>query len=132
MDAKKECWSRDGENFSCLSLSDLLDTYDELKPGDIVYVAEAVPPAIGRLCDAEDVIDMIHDRAYDIGGDYAEDCANVGTDAKAELNALLTAWIQKHCTLNFWEVKNERTYEITADDLCLPELDEQKGQSNGS
>jgi hypothetical protein len=132
VDEKKECWSRDEENFNYLSLNDLLDTYDELKPGDVVFVGDAKIPKVGRLCDADDVCDMIADRAYDIGGDYAEDCADVSPDGKAELNALLDAWIKKHCNLNFWEVVNVRQYEITADDLCLPELDEQKGQSNGN
>lgn len=127
MDAKKECWSWDEENFNYLSLQDLLDTRDELKPGDVVFVGEAKPPKLARLCDAEDVIDTIHDRAYDIAGDYAEDCAAVSDDAKAELNALLEGWIKRHCNLNFWEVVNIRQYVITADDLCLPALDERQG-----
>ena len=131
MDTKKECWSRDEENFNYLSLADLLDTYDELKSGDVVFVGDAKPPKLGRLCDAEDVCDLIADRGYDIGGDYAEDCADVSPDAKAELNALLEGWIKKHCNLNFWEVVNVRQYVITADDLCLPELGEPQEATNG-
>lgn len=115
--SKKECWSRDEENFNYSNLGELLETYDELKPGDVVFVGDAKQPKVGRLCDAEDVCDMIADRAYDIGGDYAEDCADVGLDAKAELNALLEGWIKKHCNLNFWEVVNVRRYELTADDF---------------
>jgi hypothetical protein len=131
MSEQKECWSRDEENFNYLSLSDLLDTYDELKPGDVVFVGDAKPPRLRHLCDADDVCDMIADRAYDIGGDYAKDCADVSPGAKAELNALLEGWIKKHCNLNFWEVVNVRQHEITADDLCLPELDKQQEAANG-
>lgn len=117
MQETQQCWSRDQENFNFRELSDLLDSYDELKPGDVVFVAEAVLPEPRRLCDADDVLDLIADRAYDIGGDYAEDCADVGLDGKAELNAFLDAWVKKHCALNFWEVRNQREYELTADDF---------------
>ena len=83
-------------------------------------------------CDDNELCDIIADRAYDIGGDYAEDCADVSPDAKAELNSLLEGWIKKHCNLNFWEVVNVRQYEITAEDLNLPEPRELKGEpTNG-
>lgn len=113
----KECWSEDEENFNCDSLSELLSNNDELKAGDTVYVGEAIPPNVEHLCDADDVIEMISDRAYDMAGEHGDDCASVDEKAKAELNALLAAWIEKHCNLNFWTVKNVKRHVLTTEDF---------------
>lgn len=113
----KECWSADGEEFKYGGLGDLLDENDEIEAGAIVYVADAVEPDIAHLCDDEDVIDIIRDRAYDIAGDHAEDCAEVSSEARAELKALLRGWIEKHCNLNFYTVENVRPYKLSHDDF---------------
>ncbi|MBK5571301.1 DUF3850 domain-containing protein [Ensifer sp. SSB1] len=116
----EECWSHDNENFNCNSLCDLLDSYgDQLKPGMTVYVGTANRPTAKSLCRAGDVIDLIGDRAADIGGDYAGDFPDVDKAAVAELGALLEGWIEKHCLpANFYEVSGVRKHVLTADDLA--------------
>lgn len=113
----KECWSVDEENFKYGSLGDLLDEHDDIEVGATIYVGDAIEPNIAHLCDDDDVIDIIRDRAYDIGGDYAEDCAEVSNEARAELKALLRGWIEKHCNLNFYAVENVRPYKLSHDDF---------------
>jgi hypothetical protein len=115
MTEKEECWSVNNEDFTYSELGELLDCNAELKVGDMVYVGDAVRPSVWRLCDANDVIDTIADRAFDIAGEHAEDCAEVSDEAVAELNTLLSTWIAKHCNLNFWEVKNVREVVLTAE-----------------
>lgn len=116
MEANK-CWSADEENFNYEDLGELLDSCDELVPGDTVYEGDAIPPNPARLCTAIDVLDVIDNRAYEIGGEHADGCASVSAEAEAELNVLLAAWIQKHCHLNFWQVRNIKPYVLTADDF---------------
>lgn len=118
MDNQKESWSRDGEEFRYDDLDDLVGSNDDLKPGDRVYVGEAVPPNVKHLCDANDVIDTINDRSYDVGGEYAEGCVDgISKEARDELDAFLAAWIAKNCDLSFYTVKNIKPYVLTADDI---------------
>lgn len=118
MDAKKECWSADEENFRYDSLAELLDNHENLLAGNTVYVGEAHVPAYKQFCDADDVIQMMGERAYDIAGEYAEDFPDVTEEATAELNALLLAWMETHCPVNFWTVKNVKPYVITEADVA--------------
>jgi hypothetical protein len=122
MSNTRKCWSADNERFNCETLGDLLDEDGELEPGRIVYVADAVPPTIRHLCDADDVLETIACRAHYMAGEYADDCASVGDEAKTELNTLLANWIEKHCSLNFWTVCNAKEYVLTEADFPAPEV----------
>lgn len=116
MVANQECWSVDEENYNYDSLAELLASHGHLVAGDKVYVGTAVPPVVSQLCDADDVLETIADRASDFAGEYGADCAEVDKEAKAELNALLAAWIEKHCNLNFWQVSDVRPHVLTEED----------------
>ncbi|WP_454751654.1 hypothetical protein [Cupriavidus necator] len=116
---KEETWSRDNEEFRYDSLGDLLDNFgDELNVGDVVYVGEAHRPKAGDLIDADDVIETISNRGYDYGGEHADGFPEVDKAATEELDALLRAWVDKHCLpANFYQVTNVREYVLTAEDL---------------
>lgn len=113
-----KCWSSNNEDFNCRELGDLLDENEELKVGDTVYVADVVHPSSSQFCDADDVIDTMRDRASDIGGEYAEDYPDIADEAKAELNAFLAAWIDKHASPSFYTVINAKPYILSADDFA--------------
>ncbi len=114
----KKTWSHDNELFQCDSLGDLVTNYrDVLEVGSIVYVGDAERPTVRELCDVDAVIDQLGERARDIGGEFAEDFPDVTDDAKAELEAFLVAWLEKHCTIDFYTVRNVTPYTVTAIDL---------------
>lgn len=113
----QECWSRDEEDFNYQSLDDLLGTFDELKPGDIVYVGAAVTPELKSLCDADDVMEIMGERAYDIAGEHADDYPGAGEEAQRALDGLLAGWIAEHCPPNFWTVQNIKPYVLCAEDF---------------
>ncbi|MBR7972908.1 hypothetical protein KDX01_07230 [Burkholderia vietnamiensis] len=110
-------WSRNNEDFTCDELAELLDTHDDLAVGDIVFIGEVAPIQTKHLCDADDVIDMIGERAYDEVGEYADCYPDVTPEAKAELDALLAGWIEKHAKPTFYSVINVREHVITAEDM---------------
>lgn len=114
----KECWSVDNEDFNCVSLADLLDNNEDLAAGAVVYVADAVPPKTSDLFDAEDAMDQMGDRAYEIAGEYADNYPDVTPEAKKELEALIAAWIDKHAKPTFYTVRNVREYALTDADLA--------------
>jgi hypothetical protein len=115
----RECWSYDEADYSYPTLGDLIDSHrDDLKAGSIVFVGEPVHPSPTSFVDADDICEMLADRAYDLCGDHAEDFPDVTSEAKAELDALLNAWCEKHCDVTFYEVANSHPYTITAEDLA--------------
>lgn len=115
--ATKQCWSANGEDFLFQSLSELLDSHPGYQPGDVVYVGDASYPDTHQLIDAEDVIEQMTDRAWDIAGEYAMDYPDATKEAKAELDQFLQAWITKHCPPEFFVVKNSKEYTLTAADM---------------
>lgn len=112
-----ECWSADEELFNADSFGELLDMNDHLEVGNIVWCGTKVRPGTKELCDADDIIDMIGNRASDIGGEWADDYPDVSKEASSELDEFLAAWITKHCPPAFWTVKNVTQRIITAEDL---------------
>ncbi|WP_244098925.1 hypothetical protein [Burkholderia ambifaria] len=110
-------WSCNNEDFTCDELDDLLDMHDDLTVGDVVFVGDVIPIQTKHLCDADDVIDMLGERAYDQAGEYADGYPDVTPEARAELDSLLATWIEKHAKPTFYLVKNSREYVITAADM---------------
>ncbi|MBR8135109.1 hypothetical protein KDX02_06810 [Burkholderia cenocepacia] len=112
-------WSRDGETYSEDSLDDLLDLHTDLTVGDAVHFGEKRSIKPHELIDADDVIDQIGDRAYDVAGEYADGYPldTVADEARAELNALLASWIEKHAKPTFYLVEKSREHIITAADV---------------
>lgn len=110
-------WSRNNEDFTWDELDELLDSHDDLTVGDVVFVGDVAPVPIKYLCDADDVIDTMGDRAYDQVGEYADGYPDVTPEAKAELEALLAGWIEKHAKPTFYSVINVREHKITAADI---------------
>ncbi|AIP12505.1 gp45 [Burkholderia pseudomallei] len=116
-DVRRTVRSKDNEFFSCDALDELLDMHDELAVGDVVFYGDVEPIPIVRLCDANDVIDMIGDRAYDEVGEAADGYPDIAPEAKAELETLLSGWIEKHAKPTFYSVVNVSEYVITAADV---------------
>lgn len=114
-----EAWSTNNEDFNYSSLEDLIDSNSgELAVGQTVYVGDGRKPKLSEFCDANDVIEMMQNRACDIGGEYAESFMDdVSGEAVQELDDLLKSWMEKHVTVNFYTVHNVREYVLTEDDL---------------
>jgi hypothetical protein len=116
--ADQEYWSRDEENYSYDSLDELLATHDDLVEGDTVYVGKGDTPDPGSWVDADDILENLSCRAGDDCGEFADDYPDVTKEAKEELQTLLEAWARKYCTPTFYMIKEQREYEITAEDVA--------------
>lgn len=111
-----ECWSSDEENFRYDSLGELLDA-EEIDVGQTVYVGEQSDASAYGFVDADDIIEQFNERAYDEFGECAEDWPDVTKEAKAELNAYLAAWIERHSPQRFYRVVNVKKYTVSPEDL---------------
>jgi hypothetical protein len=68
-----EAWSTNNEDFNYNSLDDLVNNNSgELEVGQTVYVGEGRKPKLSEFCDADDVFELMQNRGYDIGGEYAD------------------------------------------------------------
>ena len=110
---KYDCWSSNGENY----LSDYCSVIDGLEVGDTIYEGVQVSPEVIRFVSADSVIEDIQCQAYDECGEYAEDfLSNISKEAKAELEKMIAAWVEKHDKPTFWLVENVKERLVTEDE----------------
>ncbi|MBM4206812.1 MAG: hypothetical protein FJ190_01940 [Gammaproteobacteria bacterium] len=116
---KVEAWSTNNEDFNYSSLEDLIDSnIGELAVGQTVYVGDGRKPKLSEFCDANDVIELMQNRGYDIGGEYADHFMDdVTPEAKQELDEFLKSWMEKHVTINFYTVHDVLEYVLTEEDV---------------
>lgn len=113
-----EVWSANDEDFNYCSLDELLNDFPELKVGDVVYKAEAESPNILSMVSGDDIFELIQERAYDYGGEWAEDwCYYLDKEQEAELNKLLIGWAEGLPAVNFYQVGKSEEYKLTETDL---------------
>lgn len=114
-----DCWSSDGTDFSHRSLAELIESNDEIEPGRVVHCGHTVMPDPSGWVDADDVCEMLAERAHDnCGSEHTEDFPDVSKEAVAELDAFLSAWITKNCPVTFWGVDGAQQYTVTAEDCA--------------
>lgn len=125
MSTTKECWSVDGEEFTFDNLGDLLDSRgDELRPGHKVWRGTAFPPSLSSLADADSVIEDIRERAYDFGGEWADNYPEVTPEHKAKLQTLLEQWLAECPSPRFYQVTDAKPYILAIDDFTSEQLAE--------
>lgn len=121
MSTAKIVYSINGEHFAFDTVTDVFDALDldgELKAGQEYYSAEAVIEKPSDFFDVGSLLDDIHARAWDDGGEWADDFVSQLTPAqREELKQLVSDWLDKNMTVNFRSVKNIRTLTVTAEDL---------------
>ena len=113
-------YSANDEDFNYFEISDLLNDNPELVVGDIIYKAEAKKPNILDFIDVEDIYDLIIDRAYDYGGDYADDFSYELRNDKAlqnKLKASLKRWAKGLPAITFYSVGKSEQQTLTEEDF---------------
>ncbi|WP_407412106.1 hypothetical protein [Acinetobacter sp.] len=115
-----------------------MDDQGDLEVGNTFLTGIKSTPTVSQyIMDADDLLED-YDRRIDddFGGDFVE--GNTGSEyvtaeAKAELNAFLTAWAEKNLAAMFFEVNHEQEIELTQEmidafhanePIPLPELKE--------
>ena len=120
-----------------------MDDQGDLEVGNTFLTGiKSTPNASQYIMDVDDLLENYDCRIDDnFGGDFVE--GNTGSDsvsmeAKAELNAFLTAWAEKNLTITFFEVNHEQEIELTQEmidafhtnkPIPLPKLKEQADAS---
>jgi hypothetical protein len=111
------CYSLDGESYNFESLLEAITAMHQPTEGCIVHVGEKKEHDPASFFDADDILESAGERAYDEGGEWADDWPDVTPEARTELDDFLTAWFRKHATCHFYTVVNVKEYAITEQDL---------------
>lgn len=114
-------YSANDEDFNYTELYDLINDFPNMKAGDVVYKAQAKAPDILKLIDCEDILEQMSERAYDYGGEWAEDwCCSIENykEAKKSLDNSIKRWAKKYLPpINFYCVGKSEEYILTKEDL---------------
>lgn len=113
-------YSANNEDFNYTEISDLLNDFPDFEVGDMIYEAEAKKPSLLNLVNANDIYDLILDRAYDIGGEYSEDWGYDlmhNKELKKKLEQSLKRWAKNLPEMNFYSVGKSSEYVLTEEDF---------------
>ena len=109
-------WSINEEIFQYDCLDDLLASNKHLEAGETIYFGVKIIPSTSQLCDADDIMDLLRDRGYDIAGELAEDFPDASKEDIAELDTFISSWIIRCTPPTFFTVGNIQKYTITEAD----------------
>jgi len=110
------CYSENDEDYRDDGLETLFEQMIDkgtFRVGAEYWRGEVRRREASEFFSADRVIEEANERAYDDGGDYAEDFADVSEEAKAELEVMLAAWANKHCPVNFFTVHAATKMQVT-------------------
>lgn len=109
-------YSLDGENFR---FDDINEALAELEvEGDLVdgHMIEAGTPTRHEASEffrIDDLIDGLRDRAYEEAGEWADDFPDLSKDQRAELESIISNWLDRSIKVTFWTVNGAKPFEIT-------------------
>lgn len=73
---------------------------------------------MSNLVDVDDILEMLAERAYDIGGEWSEDWSTeVESGHRESLQEALEKWSQELPEINFYLVGKSVEYVITEQDM---------------
>lgn len=109
-DTSDECWGYSIEEYPEMWTGMLpsreeaiAEALVELNDVPVFYIHSGHRPRPQRYFpDADDVLEIAMQSADDDAGDVAEDFPDVTDEAKAELDKLLSDWVEKRVTCSFW------------------------------
>ena len=120
------CYSIDDENFSLLSIGDVLDALNNegrLKEGEAYFEASFRQMQGRDVFSVEHLLESMGERLYDEVGDFANDYPSVTPEAKRELETFILEWIERHARLSRYMVVIGTPLErrVTAADIAAKE-----------
>jgi hypothetical protein len=117
-----KCYSTNDEEFRYLERSDVLDAMDSdgnLAEGATYYECDCETVPFTRYLSADRILEFAEDQIYDDVGEAAEDAFSTTPEAAQELDALLSAWADKHLKGQYWMcVGMSREIKVTASDVA--------------
>jgi hypothetical protein len=115
--ANEDYWVTDKEMLLDLLMGKLNAENKQGLIGAEYFEGDHVPVTTDKLVSIDMVIEVIHDNAREIMGEYAEDYPNLTNGDEAELKGMIVSFLDKKDASRFFKVKNVVKKTITAEDL---------------
>ena len=112
----EQVWSNNGEEFSFDSLPELIED-SEAALGETVYVGTKRPFTASCFIRADEVIEMMGERAFDEAGEFSDGFPNTTNSAHEQLDHLLKAWADHHGSVGFFLVEDVQEHVLTESDM---------------
>lgn len=119
---KFDSYSINGEDFQEGEASDALqDLYDgcQLEIGTEYRLGVAEKPDPADFFDVDQLIEQMQERAYDVGGEFAEGYLTDLTEEQVrDLDGVVKAWLSSvKPSVTFFNVKEIQTFKVTQEDI---------------
>lgn len=117
-----KCYSTNAEDFNLTEAADALDALaseGRLTVDEIYYECDCEPVVIASYLTADRILEQAAEQIHDDIGEAGEDVFEVSQKAKAEMDAFVTAWTEKHIQGHYWRcVGQARHIKVTAADVA--------------
>jgi hypothetical protein len=117
------CYSVDKEDFN-LDYDSVLEYIannlekDENPIGKVYWRGVATKPLPSKFTpDADDIFEIMRERACDRCGEWAEDFPDCSREKQKELESLINKWCDDNLDVTFYNVSNVEEMKITEEDL---------------
>ena len=128
-DAAFDSYSLNGDDFQEGCASEALQALHDdgqLTLGTEYRLGVSDKPDPADFFDVDHLIEQMQERAYDVGGEFAEDyLADLTEEQVKNLRQVVNAWLSSvNPHVNFFSVKQIQTFKVTQEDI-----DEQHGRA---
>jgi len=109
-----KCYSLDGEDFSFTEFDSLVDEYNsEERDSNVYYEADAIMNKPSHYFRVDNLLEDMACQAHDDGGEHSEEFPDLDKEQREELENIVSEWLDKNCSVNFWQVVNvvEKKFE---------------------
>lgn len=117
-----DCYSLNGDDFQEGCASEALQQLDD--DGCLILGAEyrlgvSRKPDPADFFDVENLVEQMQERAYDVGGEFAEDYLSDLTEEQVhDLDRVVKAWLSSvKPSVSFFNVKEIQTFKVTQEDI---------------
>lgn len=117
-DRPEPCYSFNEEDYTSGDLWEALQALEDrgdLTEGVAFYVGDADRKAPSYYFDVDDLLEGMGNRASDEAGEWADDFPDLTKEKTAELQAVVSAWLDANVSAAFFTVCNTRKVIVTAE-----------------
>lgn len=104
----------EGDESCVRDLQELIDTH-ELNIGDTYTRHDVVQNTASHYFNIDDMLEQMSERAYEDAGEHADDFPDLSDKEKTELNTIITDWLDKRVSVNFFAAVNPQECTLTAE-----------------
>ncbi|MCX7207510.1 MAG: hypothetical protein NT086_16315 [Proteobacteria bacterium] len=116
----EKCYSISGEDFNLLSMSDVIDALSSegnLTVGATYHSADAATPTASSFFNIENLMNDMTSSAEEEVGEWADFFPDVSDEEVAELEQIISKWLDEKVPVTFFKASNIKTHKIKIADL---------------